>query len=114
MSDLGEWGSGNVFADLERPDAVEQRAKAKLAYLLNRALAEQHLKQKAAADLLGCSQSDVSSLANYKLSGFSVARLMVLLNATGRDVEINVRPVGGHGTTRVRDAATNHNSASAA
>ena len=30
MSDLGEWGSGNVFADLERPDAVEQRAKAKL------------------------------------------------------------------------------------
>jgi hypothetical protein len=38
----------------------------------------------------GCRRK-VSALANYKLEGFSVERLMHFLNALGRDVEIVIR-----------------------
>jgi predicted XRE-type DNA-binding protein len=38
------------------------------------------------------SQPKVSALANYKLEGFSVERLMHFLLALGRDVEIRVGP----------------------
>lgn len=34
----------------------------------------------------------VSALANYRLEGFSVERLMTFLTAFGRDVDITIRP----------------------
>jgi hypothetical protein len=34
----------------------------------------------------------ISALANYRLEGFSVERLMHLLTALDRDVEIVIRP----------------------
>jgi len=40
---------------------------------------------------LGVAQSKVSLLANYKLDGFSVERLMQFLTALDRDVEIRIR-----------------------
>lgn len=47
--------------------------------------------QAAAAARLGLNQPKVSALRNYKLEGFSVERLMTLLNALDRDVEIVIR-----------------------
>ena len=84
-------GSTNVFEDLEYPDAPERRAKLRLAYALNGVLEHRGLTQTAAATLLGLSQPKVSALRNYKLAGFSVERLMTLLNALGQDVEIVIR-----------------------
>jgi predicted XRE-type DNA-binding protein len=84
-------GSGNVFADLGFPDAEERQTKLRLAYALNTILDERHLVQAAAAARLGLNQPKVSALRNYKLEGFSVERLMTLLNALDQDVEIVIR-----------------------
>jgi predicted XRE-type DNA-binding protein len=84
-------GSGNLFADLGLPDAEERQTKLRLAYALNTILDEQRLTQAAAAARLGLNQPKVSALRNYKLEGFSVERLMTLLNALDQDVEIVIR-----------------------
>jgi len=84
-------GSGNVFADLGFADAEERQTKLRLAYALNTIMDAQRLTQAAAAARLGLNQPKVSALRNYKLEGFSVERLMMLLNALDRDVEIVIR-----------------------
>lgn len=84
-------GTKNVFADLGYPDAAERQAKLRLAYALNQVLDQRVLTQTAAAQVLGLSQPKVSALRNYKLNGFSVERLMTLLNALDQDVEIVIR-----------------------
>jgi len=84
-------GTGNVFADLRLPDAEERQTKLKLAYALNAIMEEDRLTQAAAAAKLGLNQPKVSALRNYKLEGFSVERLMTLLNALDQDIEIVIR-----------------------
>jgi predicted XRE-type DNA-binding protein len=84
-------GSGNVFADLGLPDADERQTKLRLAYALNAVIDAQRLTQGVAAQRLGLNQPKVSALRNYKLEGFSVERLMTLLNALDRDIEIVIR-----------------------
>ena len=84
-------GSGNVFADLGFADADERQTKLRLAYELNELLAERDLTQQQAGRLLGLSQPKVSALGQYKLDGFSVERLMTLLTALDRDIEIVIR-----------------------
>ncbi|MPZ59403.1 MAG: XRE family transcriptional regulator [Rhizobiales bacterium] len=84
-------GNGNVFADLGFPDAEERQTKLRLAYALNTVMDVQHLTQAAAASRLGLNQPKVSALRNYRLEGFSVERLMTLLNALDQDVEIVIR-----------------------
>jgi predicted XRE-type DNA-binding protein len=84
-------GTGNVFADLGFPDAAERQAKLRLAYALNQVLDAGKLSQAEAAKVLGVTQPKVSALRNYKLSGFSVERLMNLLTAVDQDIEIVIR-----------------------
>ena len=86
-----EHGTGNVFADLGLADAQERQTKLRLAQAINDILARRHLKQVDAATLLGVTQPKVSALANYRLDGFSVERLMAFLTALDRDVQIVVR-----------------------
>jgi predicted XRE-type DNA-binding protein len=80
-----------VFADLGLPEADELQTKLRLVHALNAAIEERKLNQAAAAVKLGLNQPKVSALRNYKLEGFSVERLMTLLNALDRDVEIVIR-----------------------
>ena len=84
-------GSDNMFADLGFADADERQAKLRLAYALNQALEERGLSQADAGTVLGVTQPKVSALRNYKLAGFSVERLMNLLTAVGRDVEVVIK-----------------------
>jgi len=84
-------GTGNVFADLGCPDAVERQAKLHLAYALNQVLDGRKLSQAHAAKVLGVTQPKVSALRHYKLAGYSVERLMNLLTALDQDVEIVIR-----------------------
>lgn len=84
-------GTGNVFADLGYPDAEERQTKLRLAFALNAILDQRKLNQADAAARLGINQPKVSALRNYKLDGFSVERLMTLLTALDRDVEIVIR-----------------------
>jgi predicted XRE-type DNA-binding protein len=84
-------GTGNVFADLGFADAEERQTKLRLALALNTILDQRRLNQADAAARLGVNQPKVSALRNYKLDGFSVERLMTLLTALDRDVEIVIR-----------------------
>jgi len=81
-------GSGNVFADLGLPNADEKQAKIRLAVTLNHIIKQGRLSQAEAAKALNVNQPKISALANYRLEGVSVERLMQFLNALGRDVEI--------------------------
>jgi len=84
-------GTGNVFADLGYADAEERQTKLRLAYAINGVIQRRRLTQAAAADKLGINQPKVSALANYKLGGFSVERLMIFLTALDQDVEIVIK-----------------------
>ena len=84
-------GTGNVFADLGYADAEERQTKLRLAHAINGVIARRRLTQAAAAEKLGVNQPKVSALANYKLDGFSVERLMTFLTALDQDVEIVIK-----------------------
>ena len=92
MTETITHGSRNVFADLGMPDAMERQTKTRLALALNDLLKERGLKQMETAKLLGVPQPKVSALANYRLDGFSVEKLMSFLTALNQDVEIMIRP----------------------
>lgn len=83
-----ERGSGNVFADLGRPDAEAHLLKAQLVTRIEKIIRQRQLKQVDAAALLGLSQPDVSRLLQGNFREYSVERLLRLLTALGRDVEI--------------------------
>jgi predicted XRE-type DNA-binding protein len=103
MSDVPkhELSSGNVFRDLELPDADELQVKADLVYEISRAIEERGLSQRQAAEILGIDQPKVSALVRGQLKGFSMERLYRFLNALGKDVEIVIRPRDSAGV-RVR------------
>jgi len=86
-----ERSSGNVFADLGRPDAEAHLLKAKLVSRIDEIISQRGLKQVEAAKLLGLSQPDVSRLLRGNFREYSVERLLRLLLALGRDVEIVIR-----------------------
>jgi predicted XRE-type DNA-binding protein len=83
--------SGNVFADLGVPDADTHLLKAELVSRIDQILRQRRLTQSQAAELLGISQPDVSRLLRGQFRDYSVERLLRLLQALGRDVEIVIR-----------------------
>jgi predicted XRE-type DNA-binding protein len=97
--------SGNVFTDLGRPQADEKQTKVRLAVAINEIIADSNLSQTAAADLLEINQPKISALANYRLDGFSVERLMHFLNALGRDIEIVIRKSRSRRTAKIHVTA---------
>ncbi len=86
-----EQGSGNVFADLDRPDAEALLLKAELVTRIDRIIRGRRLTQARAAELLGLSQPDVSRLLRGSFRDYSVERLLRLLTVLGHDVEIVIR-----------------------
>jgi len=88
-------GSDNVFADLGFAEPEEELAKAQLASLIGQVIKRRHLTQRAAAVLMGVDQPKVSALLNGRIANFSSERLMRLLTALGRDIDIIVRRPSG-------------------
>lgn len=83
--------SGNVFTDLGLPHAEEKQTKVRLAAAINQIIEGRKLSQTAAARRLNLNQPKISALSNYQVDGFSVERLMNLLTALDRDVDIVIR-----------------------
>ncbi|MCL2715779.1 MAG: helix-turn-helix domain-containing protein [Alphaproteobacteria bacterium] len=94
-------GSCNVFADLGMPDANERQTKTRLAKAANDIIEERGLKQVETAEILGIPQPRVSALTRYKLSDFSVEKLLEFLTLLDHDVEIMIRPRASHNTGKV-------------
>ena len=83
--------SGNVFADIGLPEPEVELLKAQLASLIRQVIEERQLTQADAAALMGTDQPKVSALLNGRLTNFSSERLLRLLTALGRDVDIRVK-----------------------
>ena len=86
-----ERGSGNVFADLDLPDADAHLLKAELVSRIDSIVRQRRITQTEAARLLGLSQPDVSRLLRGDFRQYSLERLFRLLTALGRDIDIVVR-----------------------
>lgn len=85
-------GSGNVFADLELPDADTLQIKTGLVIEIRRAIRQLGLTQQAAATRMGLTQPKVSGMMRGDFSNVSERKLMECLNRLGYDIEIKVRP----------------------
>ena len=87
-----EVGSGNVYADLELPDAEKLKIKTGLIIEIMNAMERQGLTQHQAAQIMGLTQPKVSEMMRGKLNLFSERKLMECLNRLGYDIEIKVKP----------------------
>lgn len=98
-----EFSSGNLWADIGRPDADEALARAELMSRVTDIIRQRRLTQARAAELLGTNQPTISDLIRGKMSKFSLERLIAFLNALDQDVEIRVRrlPAGSNRAARV-------------
>jgi predicted XRE-type DNA-binding protein len=82
--------TGNVFEDLGIADSEERHAKALLSRLIDKTIADRRLTQGEAAEILGCSQPDVSNIVRGQVAGFTMDRLTRFLVRLGYSVEIRV------------------------
>jgi predicted XRE-type DNA-binding protein len=87
-----EVSSGNVFRDLELPDADGLKIKSGLAIEITCAMRRLDLTQQEAARQMGISQAKVSGLMRGDFSNLSETKLMACLNRLGYDIEIKLRP----------------------
>lgn len=86
-----ERGSGNGFANLGLQDAEAHLLKAQLVTRIDDVVRRRGLKQVEVAKLLGLSQPDVSRLLRDSFREYSLERLLRLLTALRRDVNIVIR-----------------------
>ena len=87
-----EEGSGNIFADLGRPDAQTHFLKAQIVAEIYRLTHARKLTQVRAGKLMGISQPEVSRMFKGNFREYSIERLMGFLTMFDRDVEIVARP----------------------
>jgi len=103
MTDI-EKSTGNVYADLDSPDAAEMQIKARLASKISDIIQQRQLTQQEAAEILGITQPKLSGLLRGQFRGISESKMLDCLNRLGRDIEIVVKRASRtklSGTTRV-------------
>ena len=89
-----EKSSGNVFKDLDLPDADALFLKATLGFEVFQIIEDRQLTQAEAAKILGVKQPEISRLKKGKFNHYSVERLLTFLNRLNRDIEIRITPSG--------------------
>jgi predicted XRE-type DNA-binding protein len=94
--------SGNVFADIGCEDAPELLAKAKLAHEIASIIKARGLTQSSAAEILATTQAKISDVVRGRLEKFTIDRLIKMLVAFDRDVDISYKPSSrGHAMVTV-------------
>lgn len=83
-------GSGNVFADLGLPNPEERRLKAQLAMHIRDLIEAQGLTQAQAGERVGLAQPNISNIVTGRLGGYSVERLLQVVNKLGHRVELRI------------------------
>ncbi|MCL1960815.1 MAG: helix-turn-helix domain-containing protein [Desulfovibrionaceae bacterium] len=87
-----EIGSGNVYADLDFPDAEEMFIKAQLACKITEIIKARGWTQQQAALKSGIAQSKLSQMLRGQFHSISEAKMMECLTRLGRPVQIVVGP----------------------
>ena len=96
-------GSGNVFADLGLADADELLVCAELTHLVHAELRDRHSTPSEAARLPGIEENEAAKLIAGRFVRLPTERLLHLLTALDRDVDIVVRPrPAGQSRARLR------------
>ena len=85
-------GSGNIYKDLGFSDYEEMEAKAILASQIVSIIEKKQWTQREAAEILELTQPKVSLLVRGQFSGFSIGKLINLLNKLNQDIEIVIKP----------------------
>ncbi|MDE0373228.1 MAG: XRE family transcriptional regulator [Rhodospirillales bacterium] len=83
-------GSGNIYRDLGDPEADLKHAKAVLAARIIMTLDDRGLSVRKAAALTRFAAADFSRIRNADLGRFTLDRLMKMLAALDRDLQITV------------------------
>jgi len=83
-----EISSGNIYADLEMPDAETMQLKAQLASKITDIIKHKRMTQTEAARLLGMTQPKLSHLLRGQFRGISETKMLECLTLLGRDVQI--------------------------
>ena len=83
--------SGNVFAQLGRPDADDLLRKARVMNVINDAIEARGLTQEAAAAQTGLDQADVSRIVNGSVTRFSLDRLLTVVDRLGIPIVLEQR-----------------------
>lgn len=83
-------GSGNVFADLGMQDAELRQLRAILAAEIGKTLTDEGITVREAHRRTGIAAADFSRIRQAKLTGFTVDRLMTILDRLGRNVRVDV------------------------
>lgn len=96
MTDMYE-GKPNIFAEIGVQEPETHLLKAQLVAEIVRLVRERGVTPTTAGALMGISQPEVSRMFKGHFREYSVERLMTLLTAFDRDVEILVRARDGEG-----------------
>ena len=104
-----ERSSGNVFADLDLPDAESHLLKAELVSRIDDIIRQRRTTQAETARALGLSRPDLSRLLRGSFQEYSLERLLRFLMALGCDIDIVIRPSGSdtRGTLRIAPSEVN-------
>ncbi len=89
-------GSGNIYRDLGDPEADLKHAKAVLAARIIMTLDERSLSVRKAATLTRFAAADFSRIRNADLGRFTLDRLMKMLTALDRELQITVHIESRH------------------
>lgn len=83
---------GNVFEDIgfDPAEAAKLKIRTQLAIALEKHITKAKMKQWEAAIVLGISRPAVSDLVNGKIEKFSIDKLVMLLQRTGKTVKVKV------------------------
>ena len=84
-------GSGNVFRDLELPDADLLQLKSTLAAEIIKVMDKQGLTVRQAQARTKIAAADFSRIRRANLDRFTVDRLMTVMNRLGQRVEVAVK-----------------------
>ena len=84
--------SGNIFQDLDLPNASDRLAKVKLASMIYDIIEAKGLTLIETTQLLGIDEDKFTALENGRLQSFSLEKLFSFLVALGQNIEIIVTP----------------------
>ena len=102
-------GSGNVFRDMQDPDADLKQAKAVLAARIISALDSQGLSVRRASKATGFVAADFSRIRNAHLGRFTLDRLFRMHAALDRAAGVTVHVGGRSRSLQVRDTRGEYN-----
>ena len=83
-------GSGNIFRDLNHPNADREQLRALLAARIIGVLDDRKLTVRAAHEITGIAAADFSRIRNANLTRFTIDRLMAILAGLGQQVDVTV------------------------